>query len=108
MRIGGGGRERVQHVHPVATAEAARSRRASRAPLGALGGVPYRRCQPPGIVEAPAAVERLPAKAREPERSVHRGPCGAGFKHRARDAGEMADLRHYQTERRLIEKHRSA
>src|SRR6185369_10168797 len=29
-----------------------------RASLGALGGMPYRRCQPPRHVEAPAAVVR--------------------------------------------------
>src|SRR6185369_17051205 len=31
---------------------------AQRASLGALGGMPYRRCQPPRHVEAPAAVVR--------------------------------------------------
>jgi hypothetical protein len=78
----------------VATAEAARSRRACCAPPGALGGMSYRRCQPPRHVEAPEAVERLPRRrGRRPERSVHRGSCRAGFKHRARDAGERADLR---------------
>ncbi len=79
------------------TAEAARSRRASRASPGALGGMSYRRCQPPRHAEAPEAVERLPRRrGRKPERYVHRGSCGAGFKHRARDAGEMADLRSYR------------
>ena len=82
----------------VATAEAERSRRASRASPGALGGMSYRRCQPPRHAEAPEAVERLPRRrGRKPERYVHRGSCGAGFKHRARDAGEMADLRSYRT-----------
>jgi hypothetical protein len=46
----------------VATAEAVRSRRASRAPPGVLGGMSYRRCQPPRHVEAPEAVERLPRR----------------------------------------------
>src|ERR1041385_7751756 len=55
------------------------SRRASRAPLGALGGVPYRRCQPPRRVEAPAAVERVAFRESEAARSVHRGLCGAGL-----------------------------
>ena len=45
-----------------ATAEAARSRRASRAPPGALGGMSYRRCQPPRHAEAAEAVERLPRR----------------------------------------------
>jgi hypothetical protein len=31
--------------------------------------------------------------ARGSERSVHRGPCGASLKHRARNAGDTADLR---------------
>src|SRR5262245_42585042 len=45
-------------------AEAERSRCASRASPGALGGRPYRRCQPPRPVEVPTAVvRRPPAKA---------------------------------------------
>ncbi|MEA2876145.1 MAG: hypothetical protein QOF14_1341 [Hyphomicrobiales bacterium] len=52
--------------------------------------------------EGPTAVDR---PRLGPERSVHRGSCGAGFKHRARDAGELADLRSYR--RRLSAARRS-
>src|ERR1041384_5158744 len=74
-------------------AEAKQSRRTSRAPLGALGGISYRRCQPPRDVEAPAAVVRRPSRARQPERVRPPGALGVGLKHRARDVGEMTDLR---------------
>ena len=58
----------VQRRTPRPAAEAARSRRASRASPGALGGMSYRRCQPPRHVEAPEAVERLPRRrGRRPE-----------------------------------------
>jgi hypothetical protein len=80
---------------PNAAAEAARSRRASRASPGGLRWHVVRRCRPPDMSWPRIAVDRLrhPRKGTEPERSVHRGSCGAGFKHRARDAGELADLR---------------
>jgi hypothetical protein len=78
----------------VATAEAERSRRAYRAPLGALGGMSYRRCQPPRHAEAPAAVVRPPSREQGSlKRRDHRGSRRIRLKHRARDAGEIADLR---------------
>jgi hypothetical protein len=75
----------------VATAEAARSRRASRASRVVVaasesGATPHRQALQRWIGSTSS-------QGKEPERSVHRGSCGAGFKHRARDAGEMADLR---------------
>ena len=92
----------------VATAEAARSRRASRASRVVVvvhDGAATAPREPPDPQRWIGSTSR---QGKEPERSVHRGSCGAGFKHRARDVGEMADLRHCQNERCLIERCRSA
>ncbi len=74
------------------TAEAVRSRRASRASPGAQGGCApcdclVARAQPRPQQRWRGTVPDEP-KGTAPERSVHRGSCGAGFKHRARDVGE--------------------
>ena len=98
---------RVQHAHPARQPKPHGPGAPPRV-TGGSGG-----CRTGGatarVREAPAAVDRHRARqGRKPERSVHRGSCGAGFKHRARDAGELADLRYFQIGRRFIEKHRPA
>ena len=97
VRIGGGGLGWVQHAHPH---RGGRSRTVpARHPrvAGALGDMPYRRrCRAPSCMSRPQQrwLGVVPEEeGTEPEMSVHRGSCGAGLKHRARDAGEMADLR---------------
>jgi hypothetical protein len=64
--IGGGGRgmrnEGCQTYTPLRQPKPKRSRRTSRASLGVLGGISYRRCQPPRDVEASAAVVRRPSR----------------------------------------------
>ena len=106
MRLGTGGGGQVlgcKDVHPAPAAEAERSRRASRAPPGALGGMSYRRCQPPRHVEAPEAVERLPRRrGRKPERSVHRGSCGAGLETPRAGRRRVGGLAATTTERRFF------
>ena len=81
-----------------AAAEAAWSRRASRASQG-YGGRGVSGAITAASRSSPSAVGRLWTRAHEkgtePERSAHRGSCGAGLKHRARDAGQPADLRLY-------------
>ncbi len=77
------------------------------ASLGTHGGgvvrrLPSARCcrWSPSGGEAPA-----PEREGSLKSNGHRGSCGAGFKHRARDAREMADLRSYR--RRLSAARRS-
>jgi hypothetical protein len=67
----------------------------ARASLGTHGGRAVRRlpsarhCRwSPSGGEASA-----PEREGSPKSNDHRGSCGAGFKHRVRDAGELADLR---------------
>ena len=109
---GGGGRAGVMNDHPKRGSRSctvpARQPRVTRdsgwlCPMR----LPIARAQPRSqqrwIGDGPETPKGTP-----PERSVHRGPCGAGFKHRARDAGELADLRLRQSGRRFIEKHRPA
>ena len=90
-------------------AEAERSRRASRAPPGALGGRSYRRCQPPRDAEAPAAVVRRPSRKQgSPKRRDHRGSRRIRLQTPRAGRRRNGGLADYQHERCLIERYRSA
>ena len=78
-----------------AAAQAVWSRRASRAPRG-RGGICASGASPPAWTPAQerwvGPVSRQPEKGAGPERSAHRGSCGASLKHRARDADGFGGL----------------
>ena len=114
MRIGGGGCARVQHAHPTRSSRSctvpARLLRVTRDMAAEVRNAPCR-------AHSGRARQRwlgFPIRALNTrkegglKRTTTGGCAEKGFKHRARDAGEMADLRHYQTGRRFIEKHRPA
>ena len=93
----GGGRCGAKFARRAPAAQAAWSRRASRAsPVDRRRSIVPRN-RPPGAAWSQerwvGAEPRKPEKGAAPKRSAHRGSRGASLKHRARDAGEPADLR---------------
>jgi hypothetical protein len=64
------------------------------ASLGPTVAVPYGGYRPPGLPMARSGGEAFaPEREGSLKSNGHRGSCGASQQHRARDAGEMADLR---------------
>ena len=89
----------------VATAEAARSRRAIRASLGAHGGMSYRRCQPPGMSRPP---QRWLGSAVGSLKVSPPGVVRNKASNTARGTPEKWRTCGLQIGRRFIEKHRPA